>query len=215
MARRKGQPPLTIERIVETALELIDDSGLDALSMRRLGTRLGVDPMAVYHHVAGKDALLEHVVRRVFDGIPGLAARGPWQQRVRRWADAYRAVGRAHPNLVLRIVADPGAVAVAAVRVNETLYAALEASGLLPAHVAAAGDVVVDFVNGYVLAEASGPHDRDAAMAAFVAELDSRPPDAVAAQRRALDAGRPAGHDGFRYGLDVILTGLEAHIPPG
>jgi len=217
MPRRKGQPQLTVEGIVGAALELIDESGLDALSMRRLGTKLGVDPMAVYHHVPGKDALLERVVRRVFDDVPAFVgddrAPGAWRRRVRRWADAYRAVARAHPHLVLRIVADPAVVAVAAVRVNESLFAALEASGLPPAHVAAAADVIVDFVNGYVLAEASGPYDGEAAMAAFLAELDAQPAEAVAAQRRAFAAGRPRGHDGFAYGLDVILAGLAARIP--
>jgi AcrR family transcriptional regulator len=216
MPRRKGQPPLTLDAIVEAALELIDESGLDALSMRRLGTRLGVDPMAVYHHVPGKEALLGLVVRRAFDDLPS-AARLPagrgWREQVRRWADAYRAVARAHPNLVLRIVADPAAVAAAAVRVNESLYSALEDSGLPPDHVAAAADVVVDFVNGYVLAEANGPQDTGAAMAAFVAEIDAQPAGAVAAQRRALAAGRPRGHDGFAFGLDLILAGLDRHLP--
>lgn len=209
MARRKGQPTLTVDEIVGAALDLIDEAGLDSLSMRRLGARLGVDPMAVYHHVPNKDALLTLAVRRVFDGVPAIGTSGAWQQRVRRWAHEYAAVARAHPHLVLQIVANPGAVAVAAVRINESLYAALEDSGLPPAHVPAAGDVIVDFVNGYMLAEANGQGDRKAAMAAFAAELDARPPQQVAAQRRAIAAGRPSGHDGFAYGLDVILTGIE------
>jgi TetR/AcrR family tetracycline transcriptional repressor len=212
MARPKGQPPLTVERIVDAALALIDESGLDAFTMRRLGDRLGVDPMAVYHHLPNKGAVIEAVVRHVFDDLPTPSTRGTWQQRVHRWANTYRTVAAAHPNLVLRIVADPAAVAIATVRVNEALYAPLEASGLPAAHVAAAGDVIVDYVNGYVLAEAAGPHDPDSAAATFRAELDAQPPEAVGAQRRALAAGRPPGHDGFTYGLATILTGLEARI---
>jgi hypothetical protein len=73
--------------------------------------------------------------------------------------------------------------------------------------------VIVDFVNGYVLAEASGPHDGEAALAAFFAERDTPPAEAVAAQRRALAAGRPRGHGGFVDGLDVILAGLAARLP--
>jgi hypothetical protein len=64
--RRSRAGPLTKARILETALELIDEGGLDALSMRRLGASLGVDPMAVYHHVAGKQAILLGVVERIF-----------------------------------------------------------------------------------------------------------------------------------------------------
>jgi hypothetical protein len=59
---------------------------------------------------------------------------------VHKWANAYRALALAHPNLVLRVVADPAAVAVAAVHVNESLYAALDASGLPPRTVVRAAD---------------------------------------------------------------------------
>src|SRR5208337_4377183 len=57
--------PLERERIVQTALELVDRDGLDALSMRRLGAELGVDPMAIYYHIPNKQALLEAIVEAV------------------------------------------------------------------------------------------------------------------------------------------------------
>ena len=70
----------------------------------------------------------------------------------------YRALARAHPNLVLRIVADAAAVEAAGARVNASLYAALEASGLAPEFATRVADVIVDYINGFVLAEAShGP----------------------------------------------------------
>jgi AcrR family transcriptional regulator len=50
---------------VEAALQIVDADGLDGLSMRRLGGELGVDPMMVYRHVAGKDALVDLVLERV------------------------------------------------------------------------------------------------------------------------------------------------------
>ena len=97
----------------------------------------------------------------------GMAVPAPedaWQERVRQWAHAYRDIALAHPNLVLRIVSDPMAVAVAAVEANESLYAALESAGLDPGTVVRAADLIVDFVNGFILAHASGaaqdPHRR-------------------------------------------------------
>lgn len=219
MARPTGQGVLTRERIVAAALALIDESGLDVLSMRKLGGRLGVDPMSIYHHVPNKEALLRAVVQDVFAAMRVPPATGPWQQRVRGWANAYRDVARAHPNLVLRIVSDPDAVAVAAVWANESLYGALEASGLPAASAVRAADLVVDYVNGYMLgavpASASGAgHEADAG-AALRAELAARPPDQTTVQRRLL--ARPAaaeGRDSFSFGLDVILAGLASLVPP-
>jgi TetR/AcrR family transcriptional regulator, tetracycline repressor protein len=212
MGRRRGREPLTEERILCEALRLVDEAGLDALSMRRLGAELGVDPMAVYHHVPNKEALLHGVVRLVFTGMAVPDPAGPWERRVRDWAHAYRAVAREHPNLVLRIVTDPGAVAVAAVHANEALYRALEESGLPRHDVVRAADVVVDFVNGSVLGEVSGAASNDA-VRAFREALDAQPPEAVAAQRRVLghDTGGTPRHS-FELGLDLLLAGLQARL---
>jgi AcrR family transcriptional regulator len=214
MPRRAGQPLLTREKILAAALQVIDRDGLDALSMRRLGTELGVDPMAIYHHVRDKDALLHGVVAELFAQLPRPAPNDNWQQRVVDWAAAYLGLAMAHPNLVLRIVTDPAAVAVAAVRANEALFGALEAAGLAPAQIVPAVDLIVDYVNGFVLAEFSGALNKPAAQAILEAELAARPASEVAAQRRVLDAlaGQPP-IDSFGFGLRTILGGLERLRP--
>ncbi|MFC4117420.1 TetR/AcrR family transcriptional regulator [Nonomuraea zeae] len=56
--RRAGRPAvLTIDRIVTAAVEILDDEGLEALTMRRLGTRLGVAAVSLYRHVPNREAL--------------------------------------------------------------------------------------------------------------------------------------------------------------
>ena len=56
--RRRGRPSvISRERVLTEALRIVDEQGLDRLTMRRLGGELGVDPMAVYHHVPDKAAL--------------------------------------------------------------------------------------------------------------------------------------------------------------
>jgi len=69
--RRKRGPstPLTKGRILSAALELVDREGLEALSMRRLGKELGVDPMAVYYHVPNKSALYDGIMDVVLGGL--------------------------------------------------------------------------------------------------------------------------------------------------
>ena len=61
---------LTRERVVAAALGIVDREGLDALTMRALGRTLGVDPMAVYHHLPNKAAILDAVAEAVIAEVP-------------------------------------------------------------------------------------------------------------------------------------------------
>ena len=164
MPRRAGQTPLTVDRIFETALAIVDQDSLDALSMRRLAKALDVDPMAIYHHVPNKEALLHGLVGRVFErGLPSELKGATWQARLRAWAEAYRALALGHPNLVLRIVGDPATAAIAAHRARQSLSASGDDRAL---------GVLADYVNGFVLGEASGAMDRATADAHFAFGLD-------------------------------------------
>ena len=80
---RTGDEPLTRARIVGVALSLVDEDGIGALSMRRLAGELGVDPMAIYHHVPNKRALLSALISEVFSGMraAGPAEAGDWRGR--------------------------------------------------------------------------------------------------------------------------------------
>lgn len=209
MARPKNGPRLTRERILHTALKLVDRDGLDALSMRKLASELEVDPMSIYHHIPNKDTLLRGLVEAVFAEVPEPPTRGDWRRRVRAWADAYRSVAAAHPNLVLRIVSDPATVAVAAVKVNESLYTALAAAQLPPRAVVGAADVIVDFVNGYCLAFAAPLRENLDPHEAVRAELEARPPQTTKTQRDLYTDRSIEQRDSFTFGLDVILGGIE------
>src|SRR3954470_15787480 len=59
------RPALTREQILTAALQIIDQDGVEALTMRRLGQALDRNPMAIYRHAADKDALLDGVVKHV------------------------------------------------------------------------------------------------------------------------------------------------------
>jgi len=154
---RAAREPLTPERIDVAALALVDQGGMTALSMRKLGAALGVDPMAIYHHVPNKRALFHRLARHVFTDLPEPDPTQPWDERVRAWAHAYRSVVVAHPALVLTIVSDPEAVAVASAAAGAELRAALEAAGLDEADVELCTAVVVDHAHGAALAVAAGP----------------------------------------------------------
>jgi len=89
---------LTRERIVELALEIIDEDGLDALNMRRLAAEAGVKPMSLYHHFPNKSAILGAVSEKIAAAALGASPPHPdWQGRVRQLFLGLHALTEAHP----------------------------------------------------------------------------------------------------------------------
>ncbi|PFG40189.1 TetR family transcriptional regulator [Georgenia soli] len=107
-ARARGtneaRVPLSRERIVLEALRVVDEEGLQALSMRRLGSELGVEAMSLYRYVSGREDLLEALVSHLTDGLRRTAqtpvsAEDGWQAYIQWLAHEVRAVAHDHPQL--------------------------------------------------------------------------------------------------------------------
>jgi AcrR family transcriptional regulator len=94
--RKSRRVPLTRERVLDAAVRLADESGIDALSMRRLAKELGVEAMSLYNHVANKDDLLAGITDLVLGEIE-LPEEGDWKTALRRSALSAHEVLRAHP----------------------------------------------------------------------------------------------------------------------
>lgn len=214
---RAGQERLSRERILEAALRLVDKEGMEALSMRRLGAELGVDPMSIYRHMPDKEAVVSGLVEEVFSEMRLTPPEGTdWRERVCAWAEAYVELARSHPNLVLRIVSDAAAVSDAMLRINEPLYAALWEAGLPPRKVALAAGTVVDFVHGHALAEDSSASPEDAGfeqdlLARLEAQPAERSPTMLCVFRALVEDTRENGPAAaFDVGLNILLQGIGA-----
>ncbi|UGS36461.1 hypothetical protein DSM104329_02869 [Capillimicrobium parvum] len=181
---RQRTDPLTVDAIVETTCELIADAGLPALSMRRLGAALGVDPMAVYHHVASKRELLSLVMARTVGAMTLPAADDPWDVRVRGWAKAYWDVVVVNRDLVAAGLADP-VVAAGAMPLVAPLTDAVADSGIDVDLVEPNVWLVVDFVHGAALGAAAPLRHAGDELGPLI---------------RAFDAG-----------LDTIVAGIASH----
>lgn len=217
MPRRPGRPPgnatlLTRGEIFAAALRLIDSDGVAALSMRRLAQALNVDPMAIYHHVAGKDALLAGVVESVFQELATPSTPDEdWCTQIRAFAHAYRALARRHPNLVVELITRTDVAPEVIQRTNEALYAALLRSGLAPRRVLAAADLLIDFIHGYELAEET---DKLMTLQARQAELQAlvqrTPAQYPAHAEVAAGLANEEGESAFDAELSIILAGVAA-----
>jgi len=99
---RPKEPLIERDAVAITALVLIDESGLESFSVRRLGQALGVNPASLYHHFPDKAAILHQVCLRVMRegrvGEPARPAEG-WQDYLRRMAHGYRNGLLRHPNV--------------------------------------------------------------------------------------------------------------------
>jgi AcrR family transcriptional regulator len=175
--------PLTVERIVDAACLIADRDGLRALSMRKLGAELGVDPMAVYHHVAHKRELLALVRARAIGSLAPPDSTAPWDIRVREWAARYWEFVITHRELTLAGLAD-SEVAAGGRHSTEHLLAAVAASGLRDDLVESTTFLVVDAVHGSALSVGTP------------GRLDTH---ALAELRAAFDSG-----------IDTILAGIAA-----
>lgn len=94
---RPKRQTLTRERVLRAALALADERGIDALSMRELGRRLGVDAMSLYNHVENKDDLLDGIVDLVVGEIDLPAGEDDWTSAMRTRAQSARRVFTRHP----------------------------------------------------------------------------------------------------------------------
>jgi AcrR family transcriptional regulator len=203
MARRT---PLSRDRVLRAALDLVDREGVDALTMRRLGRELGVEAMSLYGYVDSKEDLIEGVVEQVFRQMP-LIVPGPgrWQDRLRRHAAAYRSVLLDHPNAVRLVAHRPLTTEGIAAFVDSAL-AELQGVGLDLATADRVLGVIASFTLGHV-AEEVGDEVRSAAG-------DTRRFDPVDPERFPLLAAvarlKPTDHDReFDLGMDFIVAGLE------
>jgi len=107
-----ARTPLSRERIVEAAVAFIDDEGLPGLSMRRLGTVLGVEAMSLYRYVPGREQLLDNVVERIVDEVsedPEVldSPRDGWQDFLQRLAHGIRRAALAHPKAFPLVASRP------------------------------------------------------------------------------------------------------------
>ena len=165
-------PQISREAVLDAALRLADEQGLDAVTMHAVARRLQVTPMALYRHVDDKNALLDGLVEMLLTEYPLPRAEGEWDERLTALADGIRDTARRHPAVFPLLLTRP-AVTPAARVVRDAVQAALREGGLPEAEVARAERLISTAVLGFAASEASGrfrQHDQSVIDADF-AEL--------------------------------------------
>nr|SBO91993.1 Transcriptional regulator, TetR family [Nonomuraea gerenzanensis] len=158
---------LTTERIVAAAVEVLDDEGLEALTMRRLGTELGVAAMSLYRHFPNRDALLSGVVHRLFaEAVADHAPEPAWPEALTGFGVAYRRMLLAHPRAVPLLATHPVDVELG-LELLTGLLSRFEAAGIGAQDAITAVQSVGVYVLGHALAQVGTGEAVDPAARAF------------------------------------------------
>jgi AcrR family transcriptional regulator len=211
-AGRVPRNTLSRDRIVDAAMALIDDDGLDALTMPRLAERLGVGTMSLYRHIDDKDDLINAVAEQVLSGVrvPD-GAPDDWQGRVVGYLRALREQALAHPALS-RILADRGLTVGPIFDQLEQAHAILLAAGFSPSDAVRAFYALLTYVFGFVIWELPRVHQQPATAytAAWADALDRLNPDAYPTLHTLRDTlNTTASSDQFDYGLNHLIASLQ------
>jgi AcrR family transcriptional regulator len=155
ISRPRGRRGLDRNAILASAFDMLARDGEAGFSVRKLGERIGVDPMTVLHHFGSKDELLRRIADRALATVELPHPSADWRADLREVAAAYRDLAHRHPRL-FHLHFRYHATGPADHASSEVVYRALRKAGLPDAEAAGLGLAFYAFILGYALAEAEG-----------------------------------------------------------
>jgi AcrR family transcriptional regulator len=199
--------------IVRTALQLMDDQGLDAVTMRRVGRELGVEAMSLYNHVHDKEDLLDGIAEAAlaeFDVVP--SADDDWLAQGRAAAHEWRKLLKKHPNVMTLLVERKHPMTSSdAIRPTEVALQILRRAGLSERDTVHAFQAIGGYIFGFVMMEignvAPGRPGSDLDVAKELELLSAEFPTFAALFPVMADCDMDAT---FEFGLDLLLEGIRA-----
>ena len=191
------------EKIISTALKLIEEEGLEAFSTRKLGSRLGLKVMSLYHYFPSREALLDAAVDHMIAEVPlPDISRVGWRQGLQRLARAYRAMGRRHLQAI-PLLAQRCPSSQTMQSFLDTLSGLLLKAGLTPAIAADWLVIQRDYVIGSLMAEHAASFFPTATAALNV------PSDGTNLERLRLSLARGIRKQAFEKGFTAMLDAIE------
>lgn len=210
-----ARPPLTSHRIIEAALGVADAGGVRALTMRRIAEGLGVEAMALYHHLPNKAAILDRVVGAVYEEM-GLPQPGSdWRAALITHGHDTRSAIAAHP-WILGLIESRGTVTPARLRRHDAMLGVLFDAGFCPSDAVQVASLLDSYVYGFVLQEAEhrAPAAGDLQLAAQALIASEPGLEHLCAVAGAAVAGDIPSYDAtFSRGLHLVLDGCSKWLP--
>lgn len=208
------RPALSRDRIVDAAVAVADRGGLASVSMRSVGREAGAEAMSLYHHLRGKEELLDALADWAFTRIAPPGAGEPWRAAMRERAASARAVLVAHPWALglLESRRHPGP---ALLRHHDAVLGCLRGAGFPVVLASHAFSVLDAYVYGFVLTELNLPMEGGEDAEEFAAGLglaSEDHPHLVEMMAEQVVGGGYSYAAEFDWGLDLVLDGLEDRL---
>lgn len=213
--KAERRAPLTRERVLDEALRLADEGGIESLSMRKLGQALGVEAMSLYNHVANKDDVIKGILQRVADEIEPPSLGDEWDVSIRKSAISAHDALRRHA-WACNLMMSPGYVLATRIRYMDALLGRLRAAGFSPDLTYHAYHVLDAHIFGFSLWQSG--HSLDLVDPADFEDLARRflkdfPidefPHVHEHVRQHFSEGPHREVKAFEFALDLILDGLR------
>lgn len=200
---------------------MIDEHGVESLSMRGLGRALGRDPMRIYRFADSKEQLLDGVVELVLSEleVPSAGDSADWEHVLRRCAHSFRDVALAHPHavplLVTRPLATPlGLRPLGTLRPLEAIVELLVGAGFDPKGALHGYRLVMGFLHGHILNEVqeqvADPDESDDLLRLGLHRLPVK--DFPRLRALAHELATFDGRAELDEGLDILLAGLRQEL---
>jgi AcrR family transcriptional regulator len=207
--------PLSRERVLQTAIALADEHGLEAFSMRRLADRLGVAAMSLYHHVPNKDQWLDAMIDVVFSEIELPSTDDEWKTAMRKRAVSTLEALNRH-RWAVGLMEGRSTHGPANLRLHDAVLGCLRAAGFSIEATVHAYSVQDAYIYGFALQETDmAPETREDFAAEAQRQMDAYA-DVLADYPNLVEVVgghvAKAGYDAdaeFLFGLDLILDGLD------
>src|SRR5215212_3237217 len=204
--------PLSRERILAAAVDVADESGIESLTMRRLGETLGCEAMSLYNHVANKDDLLDGMIDLVLAETEAPSPAQQWDAAIRASAISVYQALRRHA-WACNLLMSPGRVRPTRLRYMDLLLGSLRDAGFSADTTYHAYHVLDAHIFGFSLWQSS--HSYDAAQITdLVATFERMIPADVYPHlhehaEQHMTQGPHREVSAFEFGLDLILDGLK------
>ena len=208
----KPRLPLSRDRILQAALELVDEGGIESLTMRKLGQTLGFEAMSLYNHVANNDDVLDGILDLVLDESEVPSPAGAWDEAIRASAISVHEALRRHP-WSCALLMSPGRIRPARLRYMDSLLGRLREAGFSAETTYSAYHVLDGHIFGFSLWETSHTYTAEE-----VSSLEAKFEQTITADafpylhehaQQHFSEGPHREVGAFELGLDLIVDGLE------
>lgn len=206
--------PLTVKRIIDAALAIVDEQGLKALSMRKLADRLGVKAMSLYNHISNKEALIDALMDRVIDEMAVPDTTQEWKAAMHERARTMHEAILRHPWAAQLMMSRMNTGPAMLTHIDTTL-ACLRHAGFSVEDADKAWSLMDSHILGFTTLALNAPiqPEQYAQVASdFLPLLSTNEYPYLHELAQTVAAGQYSGINDLDYGLTMILTGLQMQL---